>query len=319
MKNKLIIALFAMLIILGLAGCAMKKQPQINIPDETDDTIQITATSDMDVPPGESGLAKYHDFTYNDIKRTYSLYIPKGIKEDAPLVFILHGYSGFAMSYSNITGMNAVADEGGFAVVYPQGLTSKDSIYPGTHWNADFTYSDVDDIGFLTALAEYLQESYGFSESKTFAAGLSNGGFMCYTLAVKSPGTFRAIASVVGTMSGDTWKDRDSSTDPVPVLQICGSSDKTVPIDGSMSTVGGWGGAPRMDDIMEYWADRNVADSMVEQTSDRIYSRIYSDSSGEYPVWYYLIDGYGHNWPTLTDSALDTSGLIWQFFSKFLN
>ena len=36
-----------------------------------------------------------------------------------------------------------------------------------------------------------------------------------------------------------------------------GTNDLVVPMDGSMSAAGGWGGAPKIQDIMNYWADIN--------------------------------------------------------------
>ncbi len=271
-----------------------------------------------DVLAGETGIARLHDFNDSGIKRSYLLYIPENLPMDASLVFVLHGYYGFAASFMNAIGMNAIADKGGFGVVYPQGLTSKSTEFPGTHWNADLTFTDVDDTGFLAALAAYLQERYGFSRDRTFAAGLSNGGFMCYTLAVRSPNTFRAIASIAGTMSGGTWKGRGNAA-PVPVLQIHGTADHIVPIDGSMATDGGWGGAPKMDDIIKYWTDRNGADSVIEDMAGNISACLYANSDGKYPVWYYRIGGFGHNWPTVQTTGLDASELIWKFFSSLQN
>ena len=230
-------------------------------------------------------------------------------------MFVLHGYLDFASNFMNTTGMNAVAKKEGFGVVYPQGLPSQSSEFPGTHWNADFTFSDVDDVGFLTSLAAYLQEDYGFSSSNTFACGLSNGGFMCYTLAVRAPGVFRAIASVAGTMSLGTWNGRDESA-AVPVLQIHGTTDTTVPLDGTMTLDGGWGGAPPMDEIIQYWAERDGAGTMTEETTGNITARVYSNGEGDW-IWFYLIEGFGHRWPDAS-SGMNTSELIWQFFSSYI-
>lgn len=340
MAKRLSIVL-AMLLILGLTGCgaagsrqtapadtpaaaptpaatpAPTPTPVPELPAPTPKPVPVGEA--MEIPAGEAGIAKMHDFEYDGINRTYMLYLPEDLCEDAPLVFVLHGYLGFVSSFMGGTGMNAAADKYHFGVVYPQGTSSRSEEFPGTHWNADFTFSDVDDIGFLTALAAHLQEHYGFSESETFAAGLSNGGFMCHTLAVRAPDTFRAIASVAGTMSKGTWDERDITGAPVPVLQIHGTADGTVPIDGTMTTDGGWGGAPPMDDIIAYWADRDDAVSLAEETSGNLTARMYTDSDRESLVWYYLIDGFGHNWPSLQNVGVDTGELIWRFFSQFID
>lgn len=343
MAKRLIAAILVIFFTFGIAGCGPTEQKQ-NVttpsqttaapsavteaaanapviapePDSSSEQVSSTSPAAVNVPAGEEGIAKAHDFIYDGTKRSYMLYIPRDIREGAPLVFVLHGYLDFAVSFMNTTGMNDIADKYGFGVVYPQGLPSKSSEFPGTHWNADFTFTNVDDVGFLTALAGYLQENYGFSSSETFAAGLSNGGFMCYTLAVESPGTFRAIASVAGTMSKGTWDDRDKSA-PVPVLQIDGTADKTVPIDGTMLLDGGWGGAPKMDDIIQYWADKDSASTKIQEKSGTITARVYSSSNNKNLVWYYLIDNFGHKWPAIQNSELDTGELIWRFFSNYLD
>lgn len=268
---------------------------------------------DAVIPENELGKAKHHTIGHDGQKRSYMLYIPRDIAPGAPLVFMLHGYGDFASAFMQSSGMNRVADAEGFAVVYPQGLSSDDKQFPWNHWNADFTYTEVDDTGFLTALAAHLQQAYGFAPEATFAAGLSNGGFMCYTLAVRSPGTFRAIASVAGTMSGQTWASRDNAA-PIPVLQIHGRADVTIPINGTVFLDGGWGGAPDMDTVLAYWAGLGQAQEMPEETAGKIITRSYADDTGREWVRYHLIRGLGHEWPTEENSGLDTSAAIWSFF-----
>ena len=61
--------------------------------------------------------------------------------------------------------------------------------------------------------------------------------------AAERPEVFKAVGSIIGTMSGYTWEHREDIK-PVPVLQISGLDDRIVPVDGSMRPAGGWGGAP---------------------------------------------------------------------------
>ena len=271
----------------------------------------------LHIPQEEIGKAKHHTFEYNGVKRTYMLYIPKTIRDYAPLVFFLHGYGDFASNFMQTTGMNPIAEKYGFAVVYPQGLNSDDEQFPNNHWNADFTYSDVDDAGYLTALAAYLQDTYAFDAGATFAAGLSNGAFMCYTLALRAPGTFRAIASVAGTMSGKCWEDRGEAS-PIPILQVHGKSDYTIPIDGTVFLDGGWGGAPALDEVLQFWADLGGADVVTEEEEGDFIIRTYSGEGSEVQIWYYLIKRFDHRWPTEQNCGLNTGELIWEFFSQYV-
>ena len=64
-------------------------------------------------------------------------------------------------------------------------------------------------LGFLTALAKDLQHTHDLDPERTFASGVSNGGFMSYTLAAERPEVFKAVGSIIGTMSGYTWEHRE--------------------------------------------------------------------------------------------------------------
>jgi polyhydroxybutyrate depolymerase len=246
------------------------------------------------------------------------LYIPEEIKENA-MVFMLHGYTSNAADMMSMSHMNAVAGKYGFAVVYPQGLYDIGYDKSATCWNCDLTTTDTDDIGFLISLAAYLQKTYGFSPEKTFAAGFSNGGFMCYKLACDAPNTFRAVASVSGTMSGRTWECRDPSVF-VPLLQIHGESDNIVPIDGSMAVHGGWGGAPALSKIIDYWNDANSTNiANMVSISDKATAYRYSSVSSDNLVWYYVIEDFGHDWPQQENAGFNAEEAIWEFFSNYVN
>jgi polyhydroxybutyrate depolymerase len=216
--------------------------------------------------------------------------------------------------------MNTLADENGFAVCYPQGSLDFKEI---THWNARLDISTTDDIGFLTSLAEYLQSEYGLNEEKTFCCGFSNGGFMSYTLACEEPDVFSAIASVSGTMSGYTWDNRNIS-EPIPILHIHGVDDEVVPIDGSMSEEGGWGGAPPVGTIINYWVNlNNCTSSETEFYTPNTNATYYIDGVNGNEVWCYKIDSWGHWWPSYNpdkpdyNPGINASEVIWEFFRKY--
>jgi polyhydroxybutyrate depolymerase len=257
----------------------------------------------------------YSTFNHDGQTRKYIIYLPDNLPENAPLVFVLHGYGGNGFNMMKHIGMNRIADENGFAVCYPLGsLDFKDT----THWNARLEISETDDIGFLTELAKHLQYGYDLDEERTFSCGFSNGGFMSYTLAVETSDEFKAVASVAGTMSGFTWDNRNGS-EPIPILHIHGINDKVVPIDGSMSTSGGWGGAPHMDTIIEFWTDLNNCSTMeTEFLPPKTNAFYYLDGINGNEVWYYKIDNYGHNWPDSSDNTgTNASEIIWEFFSNY--
>ena len=253
-------------------------------------------------------------FKHNKGERKYLLHLPKDLPDNAPLVFLLHAYHGDARDYMGELGMNRVADANGFAVCYPQGARD----YEGTpHWNAQLRISKTDDIGFLSELAVHLQEQQKLDPNKTFVSGISNGGFMSYALVAERPRVFKAGASVIGTMSGHTWKHREKIR-PVPILQVSGLDDEIIPYDGSMSPAGGWGGAPNQDVIIDFWTKLNRTETEeVVKISSKTTAHYYRDGVNGNEVWHYKIKGFGHRVPGKTATGINAVDVIWEFFSKF--
>ena len=263
-------------------------------------------------------------FDHNGVNRLYTLYKPDNLKEKAPLVFVLHGYTSNSTNIMNYSKMNEIADQNGFMVCYPQGTTN---IYTGqTHWNANLKeMSSVTDSEFLTDLAKKLQAEFNLSEKNTFACGMSNGGFMSYTLGCERSDTFKAIASITGTMSGYDWNN--CNPNKVPVLQISGTNDMVVPMDGSMSSAGGWGGAPKIQDIMNYWGDINECTQTQTQNlpdsnkTDNSYVSIEKkvDCFNNNQVWFYTVYGGAHTWPGAWGNMdINASEEIWDFFNRYI-
>ena len=279
--------------------------------EENNSTIEITYPYDF-------------FFNHNGVNRLYTLYKPENLKEKAPLVFVLHGYTSNSTNIMNYSKMNEIADQNGFMVCYPQGTTN---IYTGqTHWNANLNeMSSVTDSEFLTDLAKKLQAEFNLSEKNTFACGMSNGGFMSYTLGCERSDTFKAIASITGTMSGYDWNN--CNPNKVPVLQISGTNDMVVPMDGSMSLAGGWGGAPKIQDIMNYWGDINECTQTQTQNlpdsnkTDNSYVNIEKkvDCFNNHQVWFYTVYGGAHTWPGAWGNMdINASEEIWDFFSRYI-
>ena len=279
--------------------------------DENNSTIEITYPYDF-------------FFDHNGVNRLYTLYKPDNLKEKAPLVFVLHGYTSNSTNIMNYSKMNEIADQNGFMVCYPQGTTN---IYTGqTHWNANLKeMSSVTDSEFLTDLAKKLQAEFNLSEKNTFACGMSNGGFMSYSLGCERSDTFKAIASITGTMSGYDWNN--CNPNKVPVLQISGTNDMVVPMDGSMSLAGGWGGAPKIQDIMNYWGDINECTQTQTQNlpdsdkTDNSYVSIEKkvDCFNNHQVWFYTVYGGAHTWPGAWGNMdINASEEIWDFFSRYI-
>lgn len=265
-------------------------------------------------------VVEFQSFTFPpkdgepQFERKYLLYLPKNLKTNAPLLFVLHGYRGDARDYMGEMGMNVQADKHGFAVCYPQGSDDAEGV---PHWNARLRISQTDDVAFLARLALALQNKHGLNPNKTFVCGVSNGGFMSYTLVAEKPSVFKAAASVIGTMSGTTWENRETCK-AVPILQMTGMYDEVVPHDGSMSTQGGWGGAPDQEEIIKFWSGLAEAkEKEVVELSSKTTVCYYRGGNNGIEVWFYKIREMGHTIPNKGNAGFDVSHELWRFFRRF--
>ena len=156
------------------------------------------------------------------------------------LYVVLHGYSGSGLGMYTYSGFGEIADQEGFAVVFPQGC-------PGPLGNESLErqlqlHQRQRPRLLDPAHGEHLQETYNHDPSCTYSCGYSNGGYMSYSLACANAETFRGIGSVGGLMSGNDWATCTPSQ-PVPAVHIHGfpTTSSTVPYAGN-STDPDWGG-----------------------------------------------------------------------------
>lgn len=256
--------------------------------------------------PDENG---FRTCVYKDVKRKFLLYIPENASKGAPLLFMLHGYGDAADVFADTTGMAAAANARGYAVVYPQGQGDPSDKTSAACWNFDGKKDGNDDVGFLTALARYLQSTYGFDKKATFVTGFSNGAFMTYRLAGDAPKTFRAVASVSGTMGMTTWKERMGKAGAA-ILQITGTKDDLVALRAEDAH-----GLPAVEEVIAYWKAANVlGDAETEQLSPQASLSRYGSAKRGNLLWNIVIENGRHAWPQEAFSGVVVNEVILDFF-----
>ena len=269
-----------------------------------------------------------HQFSHDGLSREYYLYIPDSLVAGAPLLFVFHGYSVSANGIMNYSGLNQIADENGFVVCYPQGLID-DWDYAfwnvGYDWHVDET---VDDVGFSTSLAQYLQTEYNLSAHNTFSTGMSNGGDMSYLLACQASDVFKAVAPVAGCMM--TWLYNSCApVNPIPVFEIHGTDDDVTWWDGADEINNdGYGPWESVDTTFNFWTQLYSCTEFIIDTlpdidmSDGSYVVSHKNTNGlnNNEVWLYEVVNGGHDWPGVWGNMdISTSEEIWNFFEIFIN
>ena len=306
-----------------------------NTPDNSDNS-DATDPADSSEPDDNGdpwvspeGLTERLTLSHNGRDRRYFLHVPENLPQHAPLLIVMHGYTGSAGNIMEYSGLNQVADENGFVVAYPQGVRDESG---NRFFNVGYDFhSDedaaVDDIGFIRALVGSLQETYSLSEKNVFATGMSNGGDMSYLLACQASDVFKAIAPVAGMILQWIY-DSCSPENPMPVFEIHGTNDYVTYWEGDMNNEDGWGAYPDVPTMMNFWVDLNglelsettdLADSNTSDGSNVVFERYFSESSSN-EVWLYKVVGGGHDWPGANGNMdINASTEMWMFFSKFLD
>lgn len=260
---------------------------------------------------------------HGGITRSYILYIPAIYSPGNPVPLILnfHGYTSNSTQQMYYGDFRGIADTANFIVVHPMGTLDGSG---QTYWNADWG-GTVDDIGFTSALIDSIAMNYSINQNRIYSTGMSNGGFMSYTLACSLSNRIAAIASVTGSMNYNQNLSC-SPQHPVPVMEIHGTSDATVPYNGSGTTIAS------IPNVLNFWATFNnctttpiVTAVPNTNTTDGCTAEHYRYPSGTngVEVEHYKIINGGHTWPGApvvigtTNYDISASKKIWEFFSKY--
>ena len=261
---------------------------------------------------------------HNGISRDYILYIPENLPTNAPLVVVSHGYTSSAKTMMSYSGMNKVADEEKFLVVYPQGTKDQRG---NNFFNVGYEFhasSKVDDLGFIKALVKKLTDDFQVNPNHIFATGMSNGGDLSYFLACYASDMFQAVAPIAGTMM-QTTIETCKPQKGMPIFAVHGKADEVTYFDGDMANRDKWGPYPGIPAVIEHWVDVNAVEISKQVDLDNItnftasnealsFDRYLSETS-DHEVWLYIHSG-GHDWSL---KELDTSSEIWKFFTRYIN
>lgn len=266
----------------------------------------------------------YDTINHDGLQRSFILYIPDTYTptEPTPLVINFHGYTSNAFEQMNYGDFREIADTAGFILVHPMGTLDGAG---NTYWNANWG-GEVDDIGFTGALIDSLGAEYNINTDRVFSTGMSNGGFMSYTLACELSNRIAAIASVTGTMNSNQTGSC-SPQHPLPVMEIHGTADFVVPYNGNIFM-------ESIPEVLSYWVDFNNCDPepTITEMPDldpndgcTAEKHFYGNGSNGVEVVHFKIINGGHTWPGTeystgsgnTNQDIDASSEIWKFFSKF--
>jgi len=302
----------------------------INLSGTIELTVTISNINGMPSDLNESNnewtstiqAVEYGELIDGGITREYIYYHPENASDQCPLVFVCHGYTGSAQGIMNYSEFNALADEFGFAVCYPQG--SQDS-FGNSFFNVGYDFQNgesVDDVAFIQNLKMHLQSNYSLSDDDVFCTGLSNGGDFCYMLACQASTDFKAVAPVAGMILQDIMDDCNPENE-VSIFEIHGTEDDVTYYEGDPNNNDNWGAYPSIPNTIDFWTALFGLDILINEDipdiapndGSTISYDIYSQEGSCSEVWLYTVEGGGHDWPgAYGNMDISASREIWTFF-----
>ena len=243
--------------------------------------------------------------TFGGLQRTYQVHVPAGLDHPAGLVINLHGAGATGSGQAALTNYDAVADQHGFVVAYPDGI---DLSWADGRGASIPDRQGVDDVGFLVALVDRLSRDYGIAPGRVFATGMSAGAFMATRLACERADIVSAIAPVAGTL-GTAFPCAPSR--PVSVLEVHGTADPVVPFGGgTMLGRGGYSDIVAAPAMAQRWRGLDGCPGPVEDVMAGAVHRFTAAGCADgTDVIFVQVDGGGHTWPA------DASQASGQFFA----
>jgi len=286
--------------------------------------------------PRLSGTLSKGAIEVGGLKRTYLTYVPRELPKAAPLVVVMHGSgeNGAQMRIETGYGFERLADNRGFAVVYP-------NAYEG-YWDVCSIVGDIsangkiDDVGFLGAVVDKLITKIGVDQGRVFAIGSSRGGSMAFRLALEAPSRFRAVAAVSANVpTPENFKCKPAGQGTSSVMIMNGTKDPLVPFDGGEVNLFGLfyrnGRVRSSRESGQYFADLNniagtpetnetqVADGVrVEQVLWRNNSKVEVELVATHGGGHGIPQPYRRHPRLLGPSPKEPNGpaVIWAFFER---
>jgi polyhydroxybutyrate depolymerase len=275
-------------------------------------------------------------------KRAYHVYVPENLDKAKkhPLLFFLHGGGGTGSRLSALTahGFEKLAKKHGAVLVYPDGLEKNWNDYRADQ-NRKAQRENVDDVAFLTEVADRVLKDFPADPARVYVTGISNGAMMSNTLACLAAGRFAAAAPVAGAVP-ENLAPRCSPARPVPLLIISGTEDALVHWNGGEVTgpfgKRKFGRTLSVEASRDFWLEKNSCDRAAVKTLnfDNIKSdgtavkwETYGACAGGAEVQFIGVEGGGHTWPGgaqylpkavvgRTSREFSATQEIWSFFMR---
>ncbi|WP_386625646.1 extracellular catalytic domain type 1 short-chain-length polyhydroxyalkanoate depolymerase [Sulfitobacter geojensis] len=261
------------------------------------DVVQLT------VPEGAQ--FRRDTFTCPAGSRTYRTYIPaSSVMGVTGVIMMLHGCTQTPDDFAIGTGMNALAEQHRFIVIYPAQSRGENA---QSCWNW-FSRGDQrrgkGEPSILAGIASLVAEEHGVFRDKTFVAGLSAGAAMAVILGETYDDVFAAVGAHSGLPMGAA-KDVASAfaamagtaLDPGP-RPVSAVTTRTIVFHGTAdATVHPSNGEAIARRAVDLNARQSIETECNGDAAGRRFTRVISSDLKRNPiVEHWAIEGQGHSW-----------------------
>lgn len=265
-------------------------------------------------------LSTLGKFTSNPGALQARCYLPADLSDGAALVVVLHGCTQNAAGYDHHSGWSQLADEAGFALLYPEQQRANN---PNLCFNWFLPTDTARDLGEALSIRQMIETmvvTHGLDRKQIFVTGLSAGGAMAAAMLATYPEVFAGGGIIAGLpfrcattvpeafdrIRGHGGPSEQKLQQLVrkaskhngqwPMISIWqGSGDHTVAPSNAESIAAQWRGLHKLDK------------APTHSTSDRGRSRqVWADEAGEAKIEINMIVGMGHGTPI--GNGLGTAG-----------
>ncbi|MEV0802856.1 prolyl oligopeptidase family serine peptidase [Kribbella sp. NPDC050281] len=266
-------ALGALLITAGLLTIGLPSATAATGSRSTGCGKQAVSTGDYEVVSG-------------GLNRTYRLHVPEKYNSTkaSPLIVVYHGRGKTGAqteAFSDLSKLDAI-------VAYPNGVIGDEDKQA---WQgAPYSAKGVDDVKFTVDLLDKLEGELCVDTDAVYATGKSNGAGFTGVLACQLADRIAAIAPVSGAFYIEG--KRCAPSRPVPVLDIHGTGDTTIPYGGD-----GQRDLPSVETWVRDWAVRDHCDQdpRMSQQGDDVLKFTYKGCEAD--VVHVAVTDGGHSWP----------------------